>query len=154
LQDALLKILNALDSFRGESKYTAWAHEISVNVALSELRRLRWQDVSLHELIESQGLDFMPDVLIDPSAGPDQQAIQSATLGTLQRIIRAEPTDKQRQALVAARMHGMPLAEVARRMGTNRNASYKLLHDARQKLKTKMQDEGFSPEAVLAAFET
>jgi RNA polymerase sigma-70 factor (ECF subfamily) len=154
VQDALLKILGALDSFRAESKFTTWAQKIAVNVALGELRRRRWQDVSLNELIESQGLDFVPDVLIDPSARPDQQAVQSAALRTLRRIIATELTDKQRQALVAARVHGMPLAEVAQRMGTNRNALYKLLHDARQKLKRKMQDEGLSPEAVLAAFET
>jgi RNA polymerase sigma-70 factor (ECF subfamily) len=46
----------------------------------------------------------------------------------------------------------MPLEEVARRMGTNRNAMYKLLHDARQRLKKKMEEEGLSAEDVLAAF--
>jgi RNA polymerase sigma-70 factor (ECF subfamily) len=63
-------------------------------------------------------------------------------------------TDKQRTALVATRIHGMPLEEVARRMGTNRNALYKLLHDARQRLKKKMEAEGLSPEEVLHAFES
>jgi RNA polymerase sigma-70 factor (ECF subfamily) len=46
----------------------------------------------------------------------------------------------------------MPLEEVARRMGTNRNAMYKLMHDARQRLKKKMEAEGLSPQDVLAAF--
>ena len=46
----------------------------------------------------------------------------------------------------------MPLEEVARRMGTNRNALYKLLHDARQRLKKRMMAEGLSPQEVLAAF--
>jgi len=73
-------------------------------------------------------------------------------LSTLRRIIATELTDRQRQALVAARFHGMPLEEVARRMGTNRNALYKLLHDARQRLKKRMMAEGLSPQAVLAAF--
>jgi len=48
---------------------------------------------------------------------------------------------------------GMPLEEVARRMGTNRNALYKLLHDARQRLKKRMLARGLSPQSVLAAFE-
>jgi RNA polymerase sigma-70 factor (ECF subfamily) len=47
----------------------------------------------------------------------------------------------------------MPLEEVARRMGTNRNALYKLLHDARQRLKTQLVAEGLSPDEILAAFE-
>ena len=151
-QDALLKILKALDSFRGESRFTTWAQKIAVNVAFTELRRRRWQDTSLDQLTEGQSLDFVPDMLIDRSAGPDQQAVQRIFQETLQRLIATELTDKQRQALVAVRVHGMPLEEVARRMGTNRNAMYKLLHDARQRLKKKMEEEGLSAEDVLAAF--
>jgi RNA polymerase sigma-70 factor (ECF subfamily) len=37
-------------------------------------------------------------------------------------------------------------------MGTNRNALYKLLHDARQKLKKSLLAEGISPEEALSAF--
>jgi RNA polymerase sigma-70 factor (ECF subfamily) len=152
VQDALLKILAGLDSFRGESRFTTWAQKIAVRVALTELRRHRWRDVSLDEMTGSPDVDFIPDTLADPSAGPEQQAIQRMLLDTLRRIIATELTDRQRQALVAARIHGMPLEEVARRMGTNRNALYKLVHDARQRLKKRMMAEGLSPQEVLAAF--
>jgi RNA polymerase sigma-70 factor (ECF subfamily) len=47
----------------------------------------------------------------------------------------------------------MPISEVARRMGTNQNALYKLLHDARRTLKRQMEGSGLSPQEVLAAFE-
>ena len=151
-QDALLKILNALDTFRGESRFTTWAQKIAVNVTFTELRRRRWQDTSLEAVTEGMSLDFVPDMLIDRSAGPDQQAVQSAFLETLRRLIATELTEKQRQALIAVRIQGMPLEEVASRMGTNRNAMYKLLHDARQRLKKKMEEEGLSPQDVLAAF--
>ena len=152
VQDALLKILDKIDTFRGESRFTTWAQKIAINVAFTELRRRRWQDVSLDEIVESQGLDFVPDMMIDRSAGPDQQATQRIFLETLDRLIQTELTEKQRQALVAVRVQGMPLEEVARRMGTNRNAMYKLLHDARQRLKKSMEAEGLAPEDVLAAF--
>jgi RNA polymerase sigma-70 factor (ECF subfamily) len=167
-QEALLKILAGLDSFRGESRFTTWAQKIAVRVALTELRRHRWRDVSLDEMTgfpdadpstalrrssgQGSGHRFIPDMLADPSAGPEQQAIQRMLLSTLRRIIATELTDRQRQALVAVRIHGMPLEEVARRMGTNRNALYKLLHDARQRLKKRMMAEGLSPQDVLAAF--
>ncbi len=151
-QDALLRILDNLHTFRGESKFTTWAQKIAVNVAFTELRRRRWQDVSLDEITDAQGLDFVPDMMIDRSAGPDQQAVQHIFLETLQRLIASELTEKQRRALVAVQLQGMPLEEVARRMGTNRNAMYKLMHDARQRLKKKMEAEGLSPQDVLAAF--
>jgi RNA polymerase sigma-70 factor (ECF subfamily) len=151
-QDALLKILNALDTFRGESRFTTWAQKIAVNVAFTELRRRRWQDTSLEAITEGMSLDFVPDMLIDRTAGPDQQAVQSDFLETLRHLIATELSEKQRQALIAIRIKGMPLEEVARRMGTNRNALYKLLHDARQRLKKKMEEEGLSAQDVLDAF--
>jgi RNA polymerase sigma-70 factor (ECF subfamily) len=153
VQEALLKVLDGLDSFRGDARFTTWAQKIAVNVAFSELRRARWSDVSLDEIVQDQGIDFVPDMMIDPAAPPDRQTMQRLFVETLQRLIATELTDKQRQALIAVRVRGMPLAEVARRMDSNRNAMYKLLHDARQKLKGAMEAEGLTPEEVLAAFE-
>jgi RNA polymerase sigma-70 factor (ECF subfamily) len=153
-QDALLKILKGLDSFRGESRFTTWAQKIAVHVAFTELRRLRWRDVSLNGLKESRDIDFVPNTMVDPSAGPEKQAMQRQMLSTLRRLIETELTDKQRQALAAARIHGMPIEEIARRMGSNRNALYKLLYDARQRLKKHLLAEGLSPQDVLAAFES
>ena len=49
-QEALIKITGNLDSFRGESRFTTWAQKIAMNVALTELRRRRWRDVSLQDL--------------------------------------------------------------------------------------------------------
>jgi RNA polymerase sigma-70 factor (ECF subfamily) len=151
-QDALLKILAGLDSFRGESRFTTWAHKIAVRVAFTELRRHRWRDVSLDSLRESKGVDFIPDNVDDPAIGPEQQAMRRIILSTLRRLIQEELTDRQRQAMTAV-LNGMPLEEVARRMGTNRNALYKLLHDARQRLQKGMIDEGLSPQDVLSTFE-
>ena len=70
------------------------------------------------------------------------------------RLIAEQLTDRQRQAMQAVMMHGMNLQEVAVRMGTNRNALYKLLHDARKRLKKHLLAEGLSPQEILAAFET
>jgi RNA polymerase sigma-70 factor (ECF subfamily) len=50
-------------------------------------------------------------------------------------------------------MQGMPMAEAAKRLDTNRNALYKLLHDARLRLKQRLHTEGLDAQEVLAAFE-
>jgi len=153
-QEALLKIMAGLDSFRGESRFTTWAHKIAVRVAFTELRRQRWKDVPLQDLIAryDEG-DFTPAALTDPAPSPDRRATQRMLLATVQRLIAEELTDRQRQAMTAVMIGGMPLEEVARRMGTNRNALYKLLHDARRRLKKQMLATGLSPQDVLAAFE-
>lgn len=154
-QEALLKILDGLDTFRGESLFTTWANKIAINVAFSELRRLRWKDVSLQDLVapyEDSG-DFTPEVLTDSSPSPEQRMNQRMMIEKVQEIINEELTDRQRMAMIAVMMEGMPIREVARRMGSNRNALYKLLHDARSHLKARMQLEGISPQKVLAAFD-
>lgn len=153
VQDALLRIMAGLDSFRGESRFTTWAHKIAIRVAFSELRRRRWKDVALQDLIaQYEDEDLTPVVLTDSSPSPEQQTAQQMMLGMVQRLVMEELTDRQRQAITAIMMGGMPLEEVARRMGTNRNALYKLLHDARQRLKKRMRSQGLSPQEVLAAF--
>jgi RNA polymerase sigma-70 factor (ECF subfamily) len=154
VQEALLKILDNLNSFRGESRFMTWAQKIAVHEAFSELRRKRWENVSLDDMIAQHGGDFTPSVLTDLDPSPEQQVTQRALLDMVERLIAEELTDRQRRALVAVALAGMPTEEVARRMGTNRNALYKLMHDARQRLKQRMTAEGVSTEEALRAFES
>jgi len=150
-QEALIKIMSNLDSFRGESRFTTWAKKIAMNVALTELKRRRWRDVSLEDLLARRTATGRG--LANPQLTPEQVAFQNMVLAKLRGIIDEELTDKQREAVVAVILKGMPIAEVARRMGTNQNALYKLLHDARKKLKLRMEAVGLSPQEVLAAFD-
>ncbi|KPL89353.1 RNA polymerase sigma factor [Ardenticatena maritima] len=152
-QEALLRILDNLDSFRGESRFTTWAHKIAVRVAFSELRRRRWKDVSLDEWLEQSEGDFTPQLLADENATPEEVAVQQSLLDAIARLMRDELTERQRKALVLVAIRGVPMEEVARRMNTNRNALYKLLHDARKRLKQAMAREGINPQEVMQLFE-
>ncbi len=101
-QDALVKILDNLDSFRGESRFTTWAQKIAVRVAFTELRRKRWRDVSLQDLVSRyDAAKTRLDALADPLPTPEQSVSRQVTLATLERFIVAELTERQRQALVA-----------------------------------------------------
>src|ERR671917_1176253 len=147
-QEALIKITGNLDSFRGESRFTTWAQKIAMNVALTELKRRRWRDVSLQDLFaRGEAADRGP---ADTQLTPEQLTFQNTVLGELRRMVDEELTDRQREAVGGGILEEMPLSEVARRMGTTQNALYKLLHDARRKLKRQMKAAGFSPQEVLA----
>jgi RNA polymerase sigma-70 factor (ECF subfamily) len=151
VQEALLKILAGLDSFRGESRFITWAQKIVVRIAFTEMRRRRWHDVSLEDIIEASTPELISEIMAGSASNPEKKIVQSALLNTLRQTIVEELTERQRQALVAV-LHGMPLEEVARRMGSNRNALYKLLHDARQRLKNHLLARGWSLEDVLNIF--
>ncbi len=154
VQDALLRILDNLDTFEGRSRFTTWAHKITLRLALTELRRKRWEDVSLESLIDTEEGQATVGLMADTGVGPELATEQADLMRSVERIILEELTDKQRTAMIASHIHGMPLDEVARRMDMNRNALYKLLHDARLRLKKRMAEEGLSPEDVLAVFES
>jgi RNA polymerase sigma-70 factor (ECF subfamily) len=153
-QDTLLRVLDRLDTFEGRSQFTTWVHKIAVRIALTELRRKRWENVSLDDLVEGEDSPSFLQLMADPNAATPEDIVEGTDLmQSLQRIIVEELTDKQRQAMIAIAIKGMPLEEVARRMGSNRNALYKLLHDSRLRLKRRLAQEGLSPDDVLAAFE-
>jgi RNA polymerase sigma-70 factor (ECF subfamily) len=153
VQDALLRILDNLDTFRGESRFTTWAQKIAVRVAFTEFRRQRWKDISLEDLLPEESVDFIPSVLADPSPNPERRANQTMLAEMIQKMINEDLTDRQRTAMMAIMAGGMPLEEVAVRMGTNRNALYKLIHDARKRMQQRLFASGLTPQDVLAAFE-
>ncbi len=156
-QDALLKILNGLDSFRGESRFTTWAQKIAVRVAYTELRRKRWQDWSLERVVEGEEGDargdFTPLLLADDAPDPETQAVRDTLLEVVQQTIATRLTERQRTAMMAVMVEGVPMEEVAVRMGSNRNALYKLMHDARSRLKKELLASGYSSEEILASFD-
>ncbi|MEW5829961.1 MAG: sigma-70 family RNA polymerase sigma factor [Chloroflexota bacterium] len=151
-QETLMRVLEYLDTFEGRSQFTTWAHKIAVRAALTELRRVRWREVPLPEMEVDEEGDASYRELPDSRANPEVQMTRKDLMRRVQRIIAEELTDKQRQALTAT-MEGFPLEEAAQRLGMNRNALYKLLHDARLRLKKRMEKEGLTPQEVLAVFE-
>jgi len=154
VQEALLKILDNLDTFRGESKFITWAQKIAVRVAYSEFRRKRWENISIQDLLpEDSGIDFTPEALRDPDANPEESITQTRIYERVLTLINEELTERQRQALLAVMVGNMPLEEVARRMDTNRNALYKVIYDARKNLKQHLIAEGLTPDRILAAFD-
>jgi RNA polymerase sigma-70 factor (ECF subfamily) len=153
VQDAILRILDKLDTFRGESRFTTWAQKVAVRVAFTELRRQRWKDISLEDLIPEDSGDFTPLVLADPSPDPEKQATQTLLSEMIETMLNEDLTKRQRTAMLAILQGGMPIEEVARRMDTNRNALYKLLHDARKQMRNRLLEKGLTPEEVLEAFE-
>ena len=152
-QEALIKILDNLDSFRGASRFTTWAQKIAVRVAFTELRRKEWRNVSLQEITDRYDTaGHEPREMADPHPDPEDLATRQVMFDTVRRLIHEELTERQREAIVAVMLGGMPLEEAARRMDTNRNALYKLLHDARKRLRKRLVTEGLSQQDVLAVF--
>jgi RNA polymerase sigma-70 factor (ECF subfamily) len=149
VQDALVRILERLPQFEGRSRFVTWATSIAIHVAMSELRRQRWKDISLDEVIA--GAELAPQQVIADDPGPATRLQRDAILAAMHQVIRNELSAKQREALLAE-LRGTPQDEIARHLGSNRNAVYKLSHDARKRLKQGLETAGFGAEEIRAAF--
>lgn len=151
-QDALLAILQHLDEFRGESRFTTWVYSFAINIALVTARREGWKSVPLDKVIDNPHLDEWTVVAERSPADPQRLALQTETLAVIREAIDHHLSARQRQALKAIFLEGVPLDEIARHWGSNRNAVYKVLHDARRKLKTHLEERGFGVKETLDLF--
>ncbi len=132
VQDALVKILASLDKFEGRSRFTTWAMTIATRVGISELRRRHYREVSLNTLNRGGHLRFEITVGDDIPIGDKLDRLK--LLEMLRQLIDSELTEKQRLSIQAL-LTGMPVEEIARRTRSHRNAVYKLIHDARVRIR-------------------
>jgi RNA polymerase sigma-70 factor (ECF subfamily) len=116
-------------------------------------RRERWKGKSLEELSPHTDL-FFGWTTADQSSQvtPDRRALQEEIRHILHEVIERDLTEKQRQVLIMMVFDEVPMDEVVQRLNTNRNAIYKMLHDARRKLKSSLQARGFEVGELLALF--
>jgi RNA polymerase sigma-70 factor (ECF subfamily) len=151
-QEALLQIQAKLDTFRGESKFTTWAYRFVINVAAGELRLHRWRTLSIETLVSEGEVPLLTFLSDQEAPDPETVAARNQILELMHQIIYEELTERQRLALVSVHFHGIPMAEVARQLNSTPNNVYKLIHDARKKLKQSLQRRHYSEADVLAIF--
>ena len=143
-----MKILDSLDRFQGRSRFTTWAMTIATRIGISELRRRHYRNVSLDSITADDSLKL--DVPVENEPAAEDQLDRANILRKLGEQIESL-TDKQKLA-VRGLLEGLPIEEIADRMGSNRNAVYKLVHDARQRLRRQLEDAGVSAHDVNVVF--
>ena len=139
--DAAVSVLRRLDDFRGESSFRTWAYKFALLEAAVKVRRRAWRDREV--TLEPERWES----LAHAGPGPDDEAENEELLAAVREGIRTVLTPRQRQVLVATVLEGVPIDVLAERLDSNRNALYKLLHDARRRLRAHVAAAGF-PEVT------
>lgn len=146
VQEALIKVLNSLDQYEGRSKFTTWAMTVATRIGISALRRKYHQDVSMEPFSFADGYSMDVAVTDEPSLSNSES--RTKIFSVLQSLIDTELTDKQRLA-TRAFLSDFATDEIAEQMQMNRNAVYKLIHDARQRLKDGFARAGLTSEEIF-----
>jgi len=139
--DALMAITGKLGQFRGESRFTTWAYRFVIFEVSAKIGRHFWRrpDVPL----EAEDWDRLPDRF---GFEPAQESEWRDLLAALRRAVDTELTPRQREVFVALVLNGIPLDALAVRLGSNRNAIYKMMFDARRKLRAALAANGYTDD--------
>jgi RNA polymerase sigma-70 factor (ECF subfamily) len=131
--DVVLDILARVDEFRGLSRF----YKFVIFEVSSKLARHAWQrQPRSHEELD---LTDLPDSL---APGPSEHAVRREQLDLLRQSIEADLTPRQREVFVAIALNDVPIDVLALELGSNRNAIYKNLFDARRKLRESLAAAG------------
>lgn len=138
--DALLAIITKLAQFRGESRFTTWAYRFVILEVSTKLGRHFWQRPAA--VLDTDGWDRLPDRF---GIRPEDYAQGRELVTTVRRAVEEELTERQRQVFVAIVVSGIPLDALVAQLGSNRNAIYKTMFDARRKLRAALVANGYLP---------
>jgi RNA polymerase sigma-70 factor (ECF subfamily) len=144
--DALMAIKAKVGEFRGESRFTTWAYRFVVFEVSTKIGRHSWR--TRPSALDPDTWDRIPDSLV---ASPQLAMEQRESLAVLRHAIERDLTELQRRVFVAIALNDVPMDAFARELGSNRNAIYKTLFDARRKLRASLATAGYArPEPYEA----
>lgn len=128
--DALMGVVTKLAQFRGESRFTTWAYKFVILEVSNKVGRHIWRNPSV--TLEPDDWNRLPDRFgLDPAEQSQSRELALALRAAVGQVL----TERQREVFIAIAVDGVPLDALVVRLGTNRNAIYKMMFDARRKLR-------------------
>lgn len=136
--DALMSITARLGDFLGQSRFTTWACKFVIFEVSTKVGRHFWRQAAV--AMDAEDWDRLPDRF---GLEPDRVSEWKELIAALHRAVDTVLSDRQRQVFIAIVLNGVPADAVAVELGSNRNAIYKTLFDARQKLRADLVTNGY-----------
>jgi RNA polymerase sigma-70 factor, ECF subfamily len=136
--DALMAITRRLATFRGESRFATWAYKFVMLEASSKLGRHFWTRSEI-ALEPEQWQQVPPRFGLTPETALEANELFSA----LRSAVDTALSPRQREIFVGLLVHGIPADALAARLATSRNAVYKVMFDARRKIRACLVTDGY-----------
>lgn len=140
--DALLSVTAKLDDFAGRSRFTTWAIKFAIFEVSTRLRRHAWRGRRVR--LDDEAWTRLPD---SRAATAQRRAELNELLAEMRRAVDDVLTPRQRDVFVAAALQEVPIDVLAEQLGSGRGAIYKMLHDARRRLRGALADAGMEVTA-------
>ena len=134
--EATMSVLSRLSTFEGRSAFTTWAYKFGILQAGTEVRRAAWHGREIN-------LDDVPEQHQTMAPSPETYAEGRDLAQAVRDGLREALTPHQRRVAVAVLIDEVPIDVLAERLGINRGALYKTLHDGRQRLRAYLSAHDF-----------
>ena len=132
--EAMMAVLSKLSTFEGRSRFTTWAYKFAILQCATEVRRYAWRN---------REVELNDDAhVVERGPSPASYAEGADLASAVRRAIDEALTPHQRRITIALLIDDIPIDVLAERLGSNRNALYKTVHDARTRLRAHLTASG------------
>ena len=143
-QDALIRFIRAIGSYRGETKLSTWLYRLVVNLGIDRLRRRGAPPIRLDD--EGVDLDLPSDDPNDDAASVAERAEEAMTV----RAAVAHLPDAQRLALTLHYFEDLRYEDVAEVMGIPVNTVKSHIRRGKERLAALLRENGKESAACSA----
>lgn len=137
-QETFVKVLNALDSYRPEFKFSSWIFKIANNAAIDHLRRKELDTLSLDgapDATDPERREGTTLQLADPTENALEELEARELGGQIERAI-AQLRPEYRSCIVLRHVEGYPYDEIAEILELPLGTVKTYIHRARVELRT------------------
>ena len=137
VQDAFMRVVRARERYKPSARFSTWLYRIVYNLAVNETQRRR----SLVSLDQPLGGEEDPSSLgelqVSEGEEPSAELEREDVVSAVRLAIDALP-ETQRMALILAKYHDTPYAEIAVVLDSSEKAIKSLVHRARENLREQL----------------
>lgn len=128
-QKAMMRALDKIESFRGESSFRSWLHRVAINVALNHLR-----DSKRDRASEIDEADLITNTL------GTQRLVAREAKERLVRLVEELP-EKQKLSVKLRLFSDMSFAEIGTELGISEDSAKVNFHHALKRLRVELDPE-------------
>jgi RNA polymerase sigma-70 factor (ECF subfamily) len=133
-QEVFVKVSQALDNFRGESKLSTWLYRIATNAAIDKIRTLSFrQDAQTSSLDDSDETEDKEVWVEDETPSPEQRLMRKEMYECYGSFVENLPAN-YRTVVVLGELEGLTNNEIAEILGLSLDVVKIRLHRGRARL--------------------
>lgn len=136
-QETFIKVLNAIDSYRPEFKFSSWIFKIANNAAIDHLRRRSLNTLSLDGSPHASTPDAIEATTLQIGDGAESQldAVAARELGEQIEAAIGQLRPEYRSCIILRHVDGRPYEEIAELLDLPLGTVKTYIHRARNELR-------------------